>query len=160
MSANFEEIREWIMFCTWLTWSPQVIEHDYDFRPRHRHDHLTVEWSMDLPEEIDHFAEFEEYLMDQYLEERRKAEEARKAEVEARRAAMKPPVMQDSDIYPNVNVFVDPDRGWMYGFPKSIPKAQHDSMSFDEFKMWLIDNGYPAKKIVDGLYFRTWEELV
>lgn len=158
MSSNFEEILEWIKLCTWLTWSPEVIDHDYDFTPRHRHDHLTVEWSMVLPKEIDHVAEFEEYIMDQYLEERRKAEEARKAQEAARRAAMQPRVMQEADLYPNIHTFIDPDRGWAYGFPKSMPKTQYDAMSFDELKQWFIDNGYP--KSMNSLYFRTWNEVV
>lgn len=51
-------------------------------------------------------------------------------------------------------IFVDPPRGWLYGFPKEMPK---DVTNMFE---WLISEGYPQKEIdALGQYFhvRQWE---
>jgi hypothetical protein len=36
---------------------------------------------------------------------------------------------------------IDPPSGWLYGFPKELPKGVEDVMS------WLVENGYPQKEI-------------
>lgn len=50
---------------------------------------------------------------------------------------------------------IDPPSGWMFGFPKPIPKDVKD------VRKWLIENGYP-KEVMDkyGEYFpcKYWEE--
>ena len=44
---------------------------------------------------------------------------------------------------------IDPPRGWIYGFPKPIPKdCQHRTIA------WLVENGYPQSEIDSyGDYF-------
>lgn len=41
---------------------------------------------------------------------------------------------------------VDPDSGWLYGFPKPAPKEYILHDDFD-FYGWLVSEGYPQKKI-------------
>ena len=43
-------------------------------------------------------------------------------------------------------VYIDLDKGWLYGFPKKIPLDLYLSNSFD-INAWLISNGYPQSKI-------------
>jgi len=38
-------------------------------------------------------------------------------------------------------VLVDPEAGWMYGFPKWMPFPTED------VNQWLWDNGYPKGKV-------------
>lgn len=50
------------------------------------------------------------------------------------------------------HLWVDPPSGWQYGFPK-IFNGEGDIME------WLVDNGYPQKKIDqlgDNFYTRHW----
>lgn len=51
----------------------------------------------------------------------------------------------------------DPPSGWQYGFPKACPR---NIIGDEEFKNWLIRNGYPKKLVDQGLhkYTRWWEE--
>ena len=40
------------------------------------------------------------------------------------------------------NVLIDPPSGWLYGFPKPIPKEErHRTLA------WLVENDYPQKEI-------------
>jgi hypothetical protein len=49
--------------------------------------------------------------------------------------------------------YVDPPSGHRYGFPKELPDGVED------FRQWLIDNGYPESEVDFGMkYVRTWEE--
>ena len=41
---------------------------------------------------------------------------------------------------------VDPDNGWLYGFPKPAPKDYILHDDFD-FHAWLVSEGYPQEKI-------------
>lgn len=41
---------------------------------------------------------------------------------------------------------VDPDSGWLYGFPKPAPKEYILHDDFD-FYGWLVSEGYPQEKI-------------
>jgi hypothetical protein len=54
-------------------------------------------------------------------------------------------------------MFVDPPSGWIYGFPKVVPV---DILKDEEqFKEWLIANGFPKKNVELALkYSRYWEE--
>jgi len=50
---------------------------------------------------------------------------------------------------------IDPPSGWMFGFPKEIPKDVTD------VKKWLVENGYPQAEIdsFDDMFVcRFWEE--
>ena len=38
-------------------------------------------------------------------------------------------------------LMIDPPSGWMYGFPKSIPKDVTNHLK------WLVENGYPQEEI-------------
>lgn len=52
---------------------------------------------------------------------------------------------------------IDPPSGWMYGFPKEIPKDVENVLE------WLIENGYPKDKIDklgDNFYCRYWYQDV
>lgn len=44
---------------------------------------------------------------------------------------------------------IDPPSGWLYGFPKPIPKEErHRTLA------WLVENGYPQKEIdLYGAFF-------
>ena len=51
-------------------------------------------------------------------------------------------------------IIIDPPSGWLYGFPKEIPKDR-----LKDVTEWLIEQGYPKKTIDDfGEHFvyRTW----
>ena len=52
------------------------------------------------------------------------------------------------------NLFIDPPSGWMYGFPKMIPKEhQHRTLE------WLVENGYPKAlidRMGDHFHCRYW----
>lgn len=51
-------------------------------------------------------------------------------------------------------LWVDPPKGWLYGFPKVwIKKEQPD------LKFWLIKEGYPEKEYeaCSGNHIRFWE---
>ena len=37
---------------------------------------------------------------------------------------------------------IDPPSGWLYGFPKPIPKEERSRTL-----AWLVENGYPQKEI-------------
>ena len=51
---------------------------------------------------------------------------------------------------------VDPPSGWRYGFPREIPS---EVVTAEDFKAWLLKNGYPEKDIELALeYSRIWEE--
>ena len=53
---------------------------------------------------------------------------------------------------------IDPPSGWMYGFPKAMPKKFD---TFEEQRAWLVSEGYPQKLIDeygDHFYCRYWEE--
>ncbi len=48
---------------------------------------------------------------------------------------------------------VDPPSGWKYGFPKEIPDDVED------FRQWLIDNGYPESEVDFGMkHCRYWNK--
>jgi hypothetical protein len=51
--------------------------------------------------------------------------------------------------------WVDPSRGWMYGFPRLYDPAKDGDMT-----EWLIRNGYPEKLARQGLActFSEWTE--
>lgn len=54
----------------------------------------------------------------------------------------------------------DPPEGWMYGFPKSLPK---DFDSQQELNDWLISEGYPRNKITflgENFYCRYWKQEI
>ena len=52
-------------------------------------------------------------------------------------------------------LIIDPPSGWKYGFPRELPK----DLTYEEFKQWLLDCGYPEKHIELALkYSRFWEE--
>ena len=36
---------------------------------------------------------------------------------------------------------IDPPGGWLYGFPKELPKG------VENITAWLVENGYPQKEI-------------
>ena len=36
--------------------------------------------------------------------------------------------------------YVDPPKGWLYGFPKELPDPLPEGLSFRE---WLMSEGYP-----------------
>jgi hypothetical protein len=45
--------------------------------------------------------------------------------------------------------YIDPPSGWLYGFPKKIPKSR-----LNDVTNWLIEKGYPESNIVKmGKYF-------
>mgnify|MGYP005829749517 CR=1 FL=1 len=52
-------------------------------------------------------------------------------------------------------LMIDPPSGWMYGFPKSIPKDVTNHLK------WLVENGYPQEEIDkfdnDPFLCRYWE---
>lgn len=51
-------------------------------------------------------------------------------------------------------MLIDPDEGWLYGFPKKAPK---DWMKPEfDLEAWLVSEGYPANK--EPLYVRYIEE--
>ena len=56
------------------------------------------------------------------------------------------------------HLMIDPPSGWMYGFPKPIPKTVAFAAP-DIFFDWMIENGYPASLIDDGhlQWCRFWE---
>lgn len=43
-------------------------------------------------------------------------------------------------------LFIDPDSGWKYGFPKQAPDNLRQ-MSIDELDAWFVENGYPKSEI-------------
>lgn len=47
-------------------------------------------------------------------------------------------------------LFCDPPMGWQYGFPKAVPSPEPD-----DFKAWLVSEGYP-KKLIDDLGENFW----
>lgn len=50
---------------------------------------------------------------------------------------------------------VDPPSGWKFGFPKELPD------NVEDFRRWLIDNGYPESEVDFGMkYCRQWEEEI
>jgi len=54
-------------------------------------------------------------------------------------------------------MMIDPPSGWMYGFPKAMPKKFD---TFEEQSAWLVSEGYPQKLIDefgDHFYCRYWE---
>jgi len=57
-------------------------------------------------------------------------------------------------------MMIDPPSGWMYGFPKAMPKKFD---SFEEQRAWLVSEGYPQKLIEeygDHFYCRYWEQEI
>tara|TARA_R100000687_G_C6427641_1_gene154102 strand:+ start:412 stop:726 length:315 start_codon:yes stop_codon:yes gene_type:complete len=51
--------------------------------------------------------------------------------------------------------YIDPPDGWLYGFPKVIPREINE----EEVEAWLLDNGYPKGEIDNGgMRYRTWVE--
>ena len=47
----------------------------------------------------------------------------------------------------------DPPLGWIYGFPKVMPK---NDMTEDELREWLVSEGYPKDKAVNLAWIRYW----
>jgi hypothetical protein len=47
-------------------------------------------------------------------------------------------------------LYCDPPLGWQYGFPKPVPAPEPD-----DFKAWLVSEGYP-KKLIDDLGENFW----
>lgn len=56
-------------------------------------------------------------------------------------------------------LIVDPPSGWMYGFPKPIPRSFE---SDDAEETWFCENGYPISLIHQGMlkHCRYWEKEV
>lgn len=57
----------------------------------------------------------------------------------------------------------DPPRGWMYGFPRAIPKEVEANAATNPTVMhdWIVECGYPQALIEsfgDYFYCRYWEE--
>lgn len=56
-----------------------------------------------------------------------------------------------------IKLFVDPPSGWRYGFPKECPEDVFQSN--EDFRKWLLDQGYPEKDISLGIqHSRFWYE--
>lgn len=52
--------------------------------------------------------------------------------------------------------YIDPPKGWAFGFPKILPDPKPTDM-----KQWLIDNGYPEKDVDFALeWCRLWKEEI
>lgn len=52
---------------------------------------------------------------------------------------------------------IDPPRGWMYGFPRILPRT-YKTWSEKEFKAWLIRAGYPQYRVDNAIHHcRFWE---
>ena len=83
----------------------------------------------DLPRSTSHMSTLEQWLMRQLWE------------VEKAKATMPEPEL------PTRTVFIDPDEGWRYGFPKAFTFTGKFPDA-DEINAWLIENGYP-KEIID-----------
>lgn len=52
---------------------------------------------------------------------------------------------------------IDPPSGWRYGFPKAYDRV----IDGDDFRAWLLREGYPQAEIDrmgDHFYVRQWEE--
>lgn len=50
--------------------------------------------------------------------------------------------------------YVDPPKGWAYGFPKPLPNPMPE-----DFRSWLLENGYPESDVDFAMkYCRMWEE--
>ena len=52
---------------------------------------------------------------------------------------------------------IDPPSGWRYGFPKAYDRVTDG----DDFRAWLLREGYPQAEIDrmgDHFYVRQWEE--
>lgn len=47
-------------------------------------------------------------------------------------------------------LYCDPPMGWQHGFPKPVPSPEPD-----DFKAWLVSEGYP-KKLIDELGEHFW----
>lgn len=56
---------------------------------------------------------------------------------------------------------IDPPSGWMYGFPKAFTfmSSGNPDTHEEEFKAWLIEEGYPQRLVDQGLhkFCRYWE---
>lgn len=49
----------------------------------------------------------------------------------------------------------DPPQGWMYGFPKELPRE------VTNMRQWLIDEGYPEQDVDHAMkYSRMWQQEV
>jgi hypothetical protein len=44
--------------------------------------------------------------------------------------------------------WIDPPSGWMYGFPKFLPRELHDATD-DQLIDWLVSEGYPIRNESD-----------
>ena len=58
----------------------------------------------------------------------------------------------------NKVLMCDPPEGWLWGFPKVVPKGIDLNK---DFMQWLIKEGYPEKNIAEyGEHFhiRFWEQ--
>lgn len=56
-----------------------------------------------------------------------------------------------------MTLIIDPPSGWLYGFPKPVPKE----VLYNErhFKNWLREQGYPEEDLALAVkYSRYWEE--
>lgn len=64
-----------------------------------------------------------------------------------------------TDNAPKTVLMIDPPSGWMFGFPKPIPKAAASPPHLED---WMIENGYPEALILDGMlqYCRFWTKEV
>ena len=54
-----------------------------------------------------------------------------------------------------MRIIIDPPQGWLYGFPKEIPKER-----IKDVKEWLIEQGYPKKlmeSLGDAFHYRMWQ---
>lgn len=59
---------------------------------------------------------------------------------------------------PNLTLFVDPESGWLYGFPRAwdLDKPFNES-SRQEKVAWLISKGYP-EQLAKKTSLRYWTE--
>ena len=57
---------------------------------------------------------------------------------------------------PEQAMVCDPPSGWMYGFPKIVPRELEEA-SDEDWTNWLVANGYPAKDTELALrHMRMW----
>lgn len=55
-----------------------------------------------------------------------------------------------------MTLIIDPPSGWMYGFPKPVPREALKSI--EALKAWLLEQGYPKKDVEFAVkHSRYWE---
>lgn len=53
----------------------------------------------------------------------------------------------------NKRLWIDPSKGWMYGFPKLWIPEEHGNLN-----TWLVANGYPPEKLNRYTTIRYWPD--